>query len=203
MLSISGEEDRAILEASFRSALLRLELELPLVYDIDPQTLCPICREMEKAIPELACGLAPHVSRLFPNEVEIDLHSDRLGLSGRLDRMVFDGNGGYVPSIVRTGSSPADGIWKRDRLMLAGYALLLSEKYGKKINSGLVEYPRSSVVRAVEIRAVDKSRVLRIRDRIRQIRDGRLPDRPEDARCEECDIKERCETRHSLASKFF
>lgn len=197
MLSISGETD---VEAQLCEALSRLELELPLVYGTDPAEFCSACRELEGRIPELANGLAPYISLLVPSEVEVDLRSDRLGLSGRLDRLVANR---YEPSIIRTGSAPKDGIWKRDRLMLAGYAMLLTEKYGEKVNRGLVEYPRSAAVREVEIHSVDRSRVLRIRDRVRQIKEGQLPDRPKDARCEGCDVLERCETRHSLASKFF
>jgi CRISPR-associated exonuclease Cas4 len=197
MLSISGETD---IEGQLGEALSRLELELPMIYEIDPAQLGPACREMERRIPEMANGLAPHINSIIPSEVEVDLRSDRLGLSGRLDRLVI---GGCIPSIIRTGHAPEDGIWKRDRLMLAGYSLLLAETYGKKVNIGYVEYPRSSAVREVEIHSIDRSRVLRIRDRIRQIKEGRLPERPVDARCEECDVRARCETRHSLASKFF
>ncbi len=197
MLSLSGSGD---LEVQLRTALSRLELALPLVYGIEPEDISPACREMEGQIPELARSLANHISLLLPSEVEVDLRSDRLGLSGRLDRLVAKGR---VPSIIRAGSAPEDGVWKRDRLMLAGYALLLAEKYGEKVSKGLVEYPRSAAVREVEIHSVDRSRVLRIRDRVRQIKEGQLPDKPEDARCETCDVKERCETRHSLASKFF
>ncbi len=195
MLSISLSDDRDV-EAQLRSTLSRLEL----VYEMEPIKLSPACREMESKIPELACGLAPHLNLLLPSEVEVDLRSDRLGLSGRLDRLVTKGR---VPSVIRTGSAPEDGVWKRDRLMLAGYALLLAEKYGEKASRGFVEYPRSAAVREVEIHSVDRSRVLRIRDRVRQIKEGQLPDRPEDARCDGCEVKERCETRHSLASKFF
>ena len=65
--------------------------------------------------------------------------------------------------------------------MLAGYALLLGEKHKTHINQGLVEYPRQALVRAAEIHSVDRARVLRIRDRIRQIKDGRHSDRPEDS----------------------
>lgn len=200
MLSLSAEANPESLEAQLKAALSKLELELPLVYEIEPEKLGLSCREMEGQIPQLARGLANYISLLLPSEVEVDLRSDRLGLSGRLDRLVTKGR---IPSIIRSGSAPEDGVWKRDRLMLAGYALLLAEKYGEKVNKGLIEYPRSANVREVEIHSVDRSRVLRIRDRIRQIKDGQLPDKPEDARCGTCDVKERCETRYSLASKFF
>lgn len=66
-------------------------------------------------------------------------------------------------------------------MMLAGYALLLGERTGY---CGLMEYPNSGALREVQVYEMDKSRALRIRDRIRQIKNGRLPDRPEDAPCE-------------------
>ena len=55
----------------------------------------------------------------------------------------------------------------------------------------------------MEIRPTDRRRVLRIRDRVRSIREGKLPDRPREAPCERCPVLESCETRQTLASKFF
>ena len=196
MLSISQKDD---LESQLKESLARLEDELPLVYEIDPAEMKPACRELEGEIAAIARGLAGHMDLLLPCQAEVDLYSDKLGLSGRLDRLAPGG----TPSLIRTGKAPEDGIWKRDRLMLAGYALLLGEKNKTHINQGLVEYPRQGLVRAAEIHGVDRARVLRIRDRIRQIKDGQLPDRPEDAPCQDCWAAEICETRHSLASRFF
>ncbi|OPY55199.1 MAG: hypothetical protein A4E49_00500 [Methanosaeta sp. PtaU1.Bin112] len=196
MLSISQKDD---LEGQLRESLSRLREELPLVYEIGQDELEAACLEMEGEIGAIARGLARHLDLLLPCQAEVDLFSDRLGLSGRLDRLAPGG----MPSLIRTGKAPQDGIWKRDRLMLAGYALLLGEKHGTHINQGLVEYPRQGLVRAVEIHGVDRARVLRLRDRIKQIKEGQLPDRPEDAPCQECEAREICETRHSLASRFF
>jgi CRISPR-associated exonuclease Cas4 len=196
MLSFSQKED---LEGQLREGLVRLEAELPLVYEIEPGELQPACRELEAEIAAIAQGLAEHLDLLLPCQAEVDLYSDKLGLSGRLDRLAA----GTTPCLIRTGKAPEDGIWKRDRLMLAGYALLLGEKHRTHINQGLVEYPRQGLVRAAEIHGVDRARVLRLRDRIRQIKEGQLPDRPEDAPCQACEAKEICETRHSLASRFF
>jgi CRISPR-associated exonuclease Cas4 len=196
MLSISQKND---LEGQLRESLARLEGELPLVYEIEPHEMDPACRELEGEIAGIAQGLAGYLDDLLPCQAEVDLYSDKLGLSGRLDRLAP----GSTPSLIRTGKAPEDGIWKRDRLMLAGYALLLGEKQKTHINQGLVEYPRQGLVRAAEIHGVDRARVLRIRDRIRLIKEGQLPDRPEDAPCQDCEAKEICETRHSLASRFF
>ena len=196
MLSFSQKID---LEGQLRESLARLEAELPLVYEIDSDEMEPACRELEGEIAGIAQGLAGHLDLLLPCQAEVDLFSEKLGLSGRLDRLAP----GITPSLIRTGKAPQDGIWKRDRLMLAGYALLLGEKNRTHINQGLVEYPALALVRAAEIHGVDRARVLRIRDRIRLIKGGQLPDRPEDAPCQACEARETCETRHSLASRFF
>ena len=196
MLSLSQESD---LESQLKEALARLEEELPLVYDIEPEELGLACRELAGKIELIAQGLSPYIDRIVPCEAEVDLRSEKLGLSGRLDRLAP----GFTPSLIRTGQAPMDGVWKKDRLMLAGYGMLLGEKHNLRINQGFVEYPRSGLVRQVQIHSVDRARVLRIRDRVRQIKDGQLPDRPENAHCDRCPELERCEMKQTLASKFF
>ncbi|MGB5101623.1 MAG: hypothetical protein WBN94_13635 [Methanothrix sp.] len=112
MLSISQKDD---LESQLKESLARLEEELPLVYEIEPGEMGPACRELEGEIAGMAQGLAGHLDHLLPCQAEVDLYSDKLGLSGRLDRLAP----GSTPSLIRTGKAPEDGIWKRDRLMLA------------------------------------------------------------------------------------
>lgn len=196
MLSLSQKND---LEGHLRENLKRLEEELPLVYEIDAAELEPACRELEEKIASIAQGLAENVDYLLPFEPDVDLSSEKLGLSGRLDRLAP----GLTPSLVRSGSAPENGVWKRDRIALAGYALLLAEKHKVRIDHGLVEYASSGILRKVQIHSVDRARVLRIRDRIRQIKDGRLPERPDDSPCQRCMASEICETRQTLASRFF
>jgi CRISPR-associated exonuclease Cas4 len=196
MLSLSKKSD---LESQLREALQRLEEELPLVYEIEVAELGPACRELETKIASIAQNLAEHIDYLMPYEPEVDLCSERLGLSGRLDRLAP----GSTPSLIRTGQAPENGVWKKDRLIIAGYALLLGEKHKMIIDHGLVEYASTGLIRTVQIHSVDRARVLRIRDRIKQIKSGQLPDRPDDSRCQACMASEICETRHSLASRFF
>jgi CRISPR/Cas system-associated exonuclease Cas4 (RecB family) len=81
--------------------------------------------------------------------------------------------------------------------------MLTEEQYGGRIDRCQVEYPRSGVIRTVQIHSVDRGRFLRIRNRVQQIKEGRLPERPEEARCIYCEVRDKCETRMSLASKFF
>lgn len=199
MLNISGSDD---LEGELEAILTGLERDLPLIYgdEIDPEELCMASLEVNDMIPRIAQGLAPALDKILPSELEVDLRSDRLGLSGRLDRLVTNG---HVPSIIKTGFAPDDGVWKKDRLQLAGYSMLTEEQYGGRIDLCQVEYPRSGVIRTVQIHSVDRGRFLRIRNRVQQIKEGRLPERPEGARCDDCEVREKCETRMSLASKFF
>jgi CRISPR-associated exonuclease Cas4 len=199
MLSISDCGD---LEGSLLVELAHIERELPIIYgeEIDSSGIFSAAREVEALIPNISQSLSRSLDMLLPCDVDVDLRSERLGLSARLDRLVRNG---YRPSIIRTGMAPGEGIWKRDRLKLAGICMLIEEKYCTRIDRGLVEYPRSGIVREVQIHSIDRSRVLRLRDRIRQIKEGRLPERPEEARCDDCDLRDRCETRVSLASKFF
>lgn len=198
MLSLP-EEPESDIEGQLNSLLKKMEIELPLIYEIETKELQIALGNIREMIPEIALGLSSHFNMLFPSTVEVDLHSDKLGLSGRLDRIISD----RIPSIIRTGNAPEDGVWKRDRLMLAGYALMLGEKCGAILDRGRIEYSRKGIVREVQIHGVDRGRVLRIRDRIQQIKDGQLPDRPKDANCDKCELRERCETRVSFASKFF
>ena len=195
----SSEVPEMDLEDMLYENLSRLEQELPLVYEIDAEKLSSACRDLKQKIEGISQELAEHLGLLLPCEVDVDLRSERLGLSGRLDRLAHGG----IPSIIRTGRAPEDGIWKRDRIMLSGYALLLGEKEKRHIPFGLVEYARQGLIRRVEIHGTDRARVLRIRDRIRLIMQGRLPDRPDDAPCKGCQAEEICRTRHCLASKFF
>jgi CRISPR-associated exonuclease Cas4 len=67
VLSLSKESD---LEAQLKEALARLEEELPIVYEIEPEELGPACREMEGKIAQIAQGLSPHCDKLFPCDAE-------------------------------------------------------------------------------------------------------------------------------------
>ncbi len=146
---------------------------------------------------------------ITPCEVEVELRSERLGLSGLLDRLVKpkDCHGilrifnreEIIPSIVRTGRPPAEGVWRRDRIQLAAYALLLEDRFGKGVSTGQVEYVREAYVRRVRIRSIDRSRALWIRDRVREIIEGQMPD-VRNAPCESCNMVEACRVKSCVAS---
>lgn len=130
-LSLLQKDD---LEGQLREALGRLEVELPLIYDLEPGELQAALNEADEEIGSMVNGLKGWMDQLIPFEAEVELYSEKLGLSGRLDRLAQ----GDTPSIIRTGRPPENGIWKRDRLMLAGYSLLLGEKENIKVDWGQV-----------------------------------------------------------------
>lgn len=135
---------------------------------------------------------------ITPCDLEVELRSERLGLSGILDRLVRPeprrGILGMllkgdlmIPSIIRTGRSPGEGVWRKDRIQLAGYAMLLEERFGVEVSTGQVEYVRDGEIRRIHIRGLDRSRALWVRDRVREIRDGEMPDVSGD-RCDSCEM---------------
>jgi len=80
MLGIIGKTDLA---SELKESLARLEQELPMAYEIEPEEIGPACRELEARIPEISASLLPHLGNLIPCEVEVDLRSEKLGLSGK------------------------------------------------------------------------------------------------------------------------
>lgn len=201
MLGISGTEADELKADGLEAVLEKLSQEILIIYrgQIGPQEVSVAIQEMMKVLPELSQYISSSAGQLLPSDVEVDLRSDRLCLSGRLDRLVA----GSIPSIIRMGKAPEMGAWKNDRLKLAGYAMLLEEMLDKRIEYGLAEYPRSGVIRKVPLRSIDRSRVLRARDSILRIKEGWLPDRPGQANCQRCPALERCESKCSLMSKLF
>ena len=199
------------LDAFLRESIDRAKLELPTIYPegINPADLLAAAEAVGEVVGDLGSKLSEKLGLLTPSEVEVDLRSDRLGLSGRIDRIVSrgerDGRRGValIPSMIKTDLPPETGVWRGDRLRLTGYAILLEDKISTRVDRGLVEYPWAGEVREVELRSSDRRRVLRIRDRVRAINEGKLPDRPREAPCAGCPVLDSCETRATLASKFF
>ncbi|RZN42131.1 MAG: Dna2/Cas4 domain-containing protein [Methanosarcinales archaeon] len=142
------------------------------------------------------------LTKITPCAVEHTLYSDALGIAGAPDKLVRI-NGGILPYLIRTGEKPDQGAWKPDRLQITACAMLVEETFGQTVKYGIVEYARFFELREVQIRLKDRRKILELRNRIRRIKDGKMPDRPRDAPCEFCAYTENCVTQRSLASKFF
>ncbi len=130
------------------------------------------------------------------------LCSDKFGISGRPDRLVRKDES-IAPSIIRTGNMPDNGIWGGERLALTAYSILIEEKYNSIVEKGFVEYARWGNVRQCVIKRHERRQVLRIRDKIKRIQDGFMPERPKDAPCYYCNFVGICDVKSTLASRFF
>ena len=142
------------------------------------------------------------LARITPCAVEYAIYSDALGLAGSPDKLVRRG-GRVLPYMIRTGAKPENGVWKPDRLQITAYAMLVEERFGQVVEYGFVEYARFFEIREVVIRSRDRRRVLELRNRVRMIKGGRMPDSVQGSQCEFCVFEEDCVTKRSLASKFW
>lgn len=173
--------------------------------DIARDTLSYAISELSDHVDDVAAGLSAIVEReeewmLEPVKVQHTMYSDGLGLGGMVDKLVADGRGGVLPSIIRTGSAPATGVWESDRLQATGYALLLEEKEGRGIGGAQVEYASMGVVRRLFIRASDRRECLRCVEGIRALEEGGRA-KPNHRMCKRCSLKEECPSTGTLLSK--
>lgn len=141
-----------------------------------------------------------HYSRI--SELEPALRSEKFGLTGSPDKLITIGDE-LTPSIIKTGAIPDNGVWKSDRVQLTAYAILIEEIYKTVVNRGFVEYARWGMVKEVTIKRQERRKVLQLRDRIRKIQEGFMPEKPGDAPCERCGFKGMCDVKSTLVSRFF
>jgi CRISPR-associated exonuclease Cas4 len=141
-----------------------------------------------------------HYSRIC--DLEPALRSEKFGLAGSPDKLITIGDE-LAPSIIKTGAIPDNGVWKSDRVQLTAYAILVEEIYRTVVTRGFVEYARWGKVREVTIKRHERRKVLQLRDRVRKIEEGFMPEKPTDAPCEYCGFKGICDVKSTLASRFF
>jgi len=189
--------------------LERISNEIRVIYrnelnSVDDAVLAKSITDIQPLIETICSNLASNpdfFSGGFFQDGQV-LRSDKFGLSGSPDRLVKM-NGNLVPSIIKTGNMPENGVWQSDRLQLTAYSILVEEKYNSIVEKGFVEYARWGIVRPVVIKRHERRKVLQVRDKIKKIKDGFMPERPEDAPCEYCGFKEVCDVKSTLASRFF
>ncbi len=166
----------------------------------------------DDALANAASGVRVWLGDICPNlssdfyaslcEVNPSLRSGKFGLTGSPDKLITIGDE-LIPSIIKTGAMPENGVWKSDRVQLTAYAILVEEIYNKIVKRGFVEYARWGKVREVTIKRHERRSVLQLRDRVRKIQEGFMPEKPEDAPCERCGFKGMCDVKSTLASRFF
>jgi CRISPR-associated exonuclease Cas4 len=162
-------------------------------------------------IPEIAANLLKGIEEfgkdsmlaaLTPIKTEPIISSERLNMKGSPSKIVcFEGVN--VPSIIKPGSCPLQGVWASDRTHATALALLLEAGSGKEVPFAFVEYVSFGLLRKVVIRSSDRREVLRICRRVEKIKAGFMPEKTEEKFCAECTFSEHCVSNSSLMSKFF
>ncbi len=202
---LKGEDKLSTLE----DELDRISEEIPVIYRTElpgasDDMLAGAVSNIRSCLSNIAQNLSS-CGDFYANEsfqVEPVLRSEKFGLTGSPDKLIGI-NEGHVPSIIKTGSMPENGVWQGDRLQLTAYAILVEEKYNSPVERGFVEYARWGKVREVIIRRDDRRKVLQMRDRIKKIQEGFMPERPQDAPCTGCGFEDICDVKSTLASRFF
>jgi len=212
-------------KCSLNADTLRKELEislaqtctdLPLLF---PRELAEVTREIleegearaRAKIPEIAANLLgaleeygkePMLAALTPVKAEPFLSSERLNLKGVPSKLVcFEGV--QVPSILKPGSCPEQGVWASDRMHAAALVLLLEAENGKEVPFAFVEYVSYGLLRRVVVRSSDRREILKTCREVEKIKAGLMPERKEEKFCKECNFLQHCTSDSSLMSKFF
>ncbi len=196
-------------------SLTRICTDLPLLF---PRELSEVTRETfeegkaraRAKIPEIAANLLraleeygkePILAALTPIKTEPFLSSERLNLKGVPSKLVcFEG--AQVPSILKPGSCPEQGVWASDRIHAAAFVLLLEAESEKEVPFAFVEYVSFGLLRRVVVRSSDRREVLKICREVEKIKAGLMPERKDEKFCKECNFLEQCTPSPSLMSKF-
>lgn len=138
-------------------------------------------------------------------ERSLPLWSDRIGLIGKADVVEFHPDGSVFPVEFKHGPkrkiaplSLGEGLGVRahlhDDIQLAAQAICLEEMLSKSVPKGAIYHASSKRRRDVAIDADLRSLVERTTEAVRaNIQSGTLPPPVNDARCDQCSLKDICQ----------
>lgn len=208
-LSYPDASDKEDMFSFLEDELERLSGEIRIIYRSE---LAGIDDELVSgsisSVSTMLCNICPNlaVNRDFytavPFDVEKVLQSGKSGMTGSPDKLLKIKDG-IIPSIIKTGNMPENGVWKSDRLQLTAYAILIEEVSGITVSQGFVEYARFGMVREVKLKRQERRKVLQLRDKIKKIKQGFMPGKPQEPPCEYCGFIDMCDVKSTLASRFF
>ncbi|MDY7082645.1 MAG: Dna2/Cas4 domain-containing protein, partial [Halobacteria archaeon] len=124
-----------------------------------------------------------------PYRQEMYLETPRL--HGTLDKIV-ETHDGYVPSIVKTGEPPRNGVWSSERLEATAVWRIIDAHYPSP-SRVFVEYPRTGEIRVAEIDRRDRRRLEKLLESLEEARKGHPPSRTSNpSKCDACEFQEEC-----------
>jgi CRISPR-associated exonuclease Cas4 len=175
------------------------------------QTISKARMEARGRAGEILAGLLKEKERLggqglarllSPASISKAVYSDRLRMSGAIDKVVY-GGGGPEPIVISASLPPPEGVYASDRIRLAAYAMLLAEKYNADCPGGAVEYVMGWCLRHAEVRHEDKRKVLYARNRVLEFNDGAMPDSVKGKWCGRCRHYDACSVKATLLDSLF
>jgi CRISPR-associated exonuclease Cas4 len=175
------------------------------------QAIAEAGREARGSVGDILAGLLKEKERmgerglarlLSPASVSLTVYSDKLRMSGTVDKVVFNG-GVPEPVIISASLPPPAGVYASDRVRLAAYAMLLAEKFDMDCASGTVEYVRGWCVRRAEARHEDKRKALYARNRVLELIGGRMPEPVRGKWCGRCGHHDTCGIKATLLDSLF
>lgn len=205
------------LNLALKATLERAARDLPLLYPRELKAANQSLLEEGKALAEARLseigtnllqsleeyGKKNFLAALTPIKSEPFLASERLNLKGFPSKLVcFEEK--LLPSIIKTGNCPRNGVWAQDRFHATALILLLEAEYEQNIEEAFVEYASHGLLRKVKIRALDRREVLKVCRRVEKIKSGFMPEKKEGPLCKHCSFSKQCKQKpSSLLSKFF
>ncbi|MCX6695307.1 MAG: CRISPR-associated protein Cas4 [Candidatus Altiarchaeota archaeon] len=194
------------LDVVLKNELDSIASDVPYIYrdrwsgDCDvilPEVKAEVSRELKTLAEKLSCmvdelGFDESLRKLTPWKIEYDVRSDKLGLKGRVDKVMKEDR--IVPVEIKTGQ-PSDTVWEADRIQLCAYCMLIEEKFLENIPSGLVEYTRIQERRPVLATEKLRRKVVHTRDKVIALMEGSVPEicpHGSGRKCESCSLNEEC-----------
>jgi CRISPR-associated exonuclease Cas4 len=118
------------------------------------------------------------------------LHSERLGLSGKMDMLVISPEGCFPVDFKYTRGRPH----RNHIAQLAAYAVLVEEHFQTQVNTGFIYLAPIEELVAVQMTTELKGQVALSLEQMRKmIHEGILPEpTPVRARCQECEFRNYC-----------
>ncbi len=154
--------------------------------------------EIRVADESVYAGRQLHLARALADESgtetrELELESEALGLSGRVDAVRMR-DGRLVPYEHKRGrpriSETGPGPWPSDALQLAAYTLLLEEATGRAVPEGRIRYHAENVTVRVPITAELRAAVAAgvARARALRVQTARPPVHEDESKCARCSL---------------
>ncbi len=127
---------------------------------------------------------------------DVLLQSEDYRLKGKVDEVVR--NGKDKTPLILSLSSPEKDVWFRDRIKLTAFCMMLDSP------AGYVYYCYDGELKQREVERKDKRNVLKLVERVLNIKKGFIPEKKDDKKCQKCLFRQRCkDQRLTLAQRFF